>query len=106
MSAMNDSLAIFLSQEDDDNALMGVVGTAMNLLRRTPASEETAAERSEAIALLSGVVEFEKSESPDSISPGMRILLEEATRIDELIPDAVKDNDDHQMVIEETKAQS
>ena len=40
MSAMNDSLAIFLSQEDDDNALMGVVGTAMNLLRRTPASEE------------------------------------------------------------------
>ena len=103
LSDLNASLGSFLSIEDDDEAIETIISSSIDEIQRLNNDGATPEQKAEAMTAISSVVEFERSESPDSISTGMLHLLEEATKIDEILPPTISENEDFLEQIEAAK---
>ena len=103
LSNLNASLGLFLSQEEDETVMETLISSSIEEIRHLNSTGASQAEKKEALTAISSVVEFETTESPETISPGMLLLLEEATQLSEILPNDIVGNTLFMDQIETTK---
>ena len=103
LSDLNASLASFLSIEEDEQAIEAIISSSIHEIQRLNSEGATAEQKAAAMTAISSVVEFEQTESLNSISAGMLHLLEEATKMDEILPPTISGNEEFLEQIEAAK---